>query len=293
MAITAVSVVIAVFVGFLVGREIWWTPTPAPPARSGSGIEPTVTSEPAPSTGGEFPSASTTGVPAGVELTSSGGLRITEDGAVIDALHIKGGVKVEANNVTIRRSLIDSSGLYPVQVVNGYSGLVIEDSEIDGNGAASVAVLRGGYTLRRVDIHSVKDGPRIEGDNVVIEDSYVHDLTRVEGGHHDTLQIRKGRNIVIRGNNLQAYKESTNDPMNAALQIGSMLGELSGLVVEGNLMNGGNYTVNAGSSYVQQAVYRHNRFGRDFRYAPVGNLGGGSVWEQSNVWHDTERPVTS
>ena len=79
-------------------------------------------------------------------------------------------------------------------------------------------------------------------------------------GHHDSLQIRRGDNVTIRGNNFQAYKASTDDPMNAAIQMGSLLGTnpISNFLVEGNLMNGGNFTINGGNGIVDSALYRND-----------------------------------
>jgi hypothetical protein len=264
-------------------------PVPAPAQTT----PPVVTPAPVPAPTTSRPGAKNTGVPAGVQLKASGALTITKNGTVIDGLHIKGNVKVNADNVTIRNSIIDSTALYPVQIDSANKGLLIEDTEIDGNGKASVAILKGNYTLRRLNIHDVKDGPRIEGDNVLIENSWIHTLTRVEGGHHDTIQIRKGRNIVLRGNTLEAYKATTKDPMNAAIQIGSALGDIpvSGLLVENNYMNGGNYTINGGTYWVTQATYRGNTFGRDFRYGIVTNMGSGSTFDKTNVFADTAQPV--
>lgn len=249
-------------------------PTPEPPPPSDDDTHP----------GGGWPSPATTGVPVGTTLTDSGSLVITTPGAVIDALHVRGTVKVQADNVTIRRSIIDSTGTYPVQLMGDAKGLVIEDSEIDGGGKASAAILKRGYTLRRVEIRNVKDGPRIEGDDVTIEDCLIWKLTRVEGGHHDTIQIRKGIGITIRHNTLLPYRADTDDPMNAAIQIGSALGDvpISGLVVEGNYMDGGNYTINGGSSWVTEAVYRGNTFGEHFRYGVKKSVAGGSRWDGSN-----------
>lgn len=239
---------------------------------------------------GTAPNADTTGVPAGTELKPSDSITITKDGTVIDALEIRGTVLVRADDVTIKRSRIDNTGTYPIQLEPGHRNLVVEDTEIDGNGKANVAILHGEYTLRRVDIHSVLDGPRIEGDNVLIEDSYIHDLHRVEGGHHDAIQVRKGRNITIRGNNLQAYNAETGDPMNAAIQFGSLNGTLDGLVAEGNLMNGGNFTINAVKLDGGSVIFRDNRFGRDFRYGVVSG-GPGLEWASSNVFDDNGKPV--
>nr|WP_246211102.1 right-handed parallel beta-helix repeat-containing protein [Phytoactinopolyspora alkaliphila] len=262
--------------------------TPPPPATDDPTTEPTT---PPPSDIDGYPSDETTGVPPGVTLKPSGSLTITKDNTVIDALDIKGTVKVQANNVTIKRSRIFSTGRYAIDIESGYRNLVVEDTEIDGNNAtATIAILRGEYTLRRVNIHSVYDGPRIEGHNVVIEDSYIHHLTRVPDGHHDTIQIRSGTNIVIRGNNLQAYNPSTNDPMNAAIQFGSLLAPIDDVVVENNLMNGGNMTINAGKLEGGSVIFRNNEFGRDFRYGVV-STGPGLVWESSNVYHDTGESV--
>ncbi len=235
-----------------------------------------------------FPDENTTGVPDGVDLEPSGSITVTKDNTVIDAVHVEGTIKVEAHNVTIKRSKITSTGKYAIHVEPGYKNLVVEDTEIDGNGTSKIAILFREYTLRRVNIHNFFDGIRIEGDNVLIEDSYVHHLYRVEGGHHDTIQMRQGSNVVIRNNNLQPYNPDTDDPMNAAIQFGSLLGPIDDVLVEGNLMNGGNVTVNAGKLGGGSVVFRDNRFGRDYRYG-VLSRGPGLVWESSNVYDDTSK----
>jgi hypothetical protein len=252
-------------------------------------VTPPTTAPPSSPTPGRFPDASTTGVPAGVTLRPSGSITVGQDGTVLQGLHVTGTITVAADDVTIRDTLIDNAGTYPIRITSGRN-LVVEDSEIDGNGAGNVAILPGGYTLRRVDIHDVLDGPRVEGDDVLIEDSYIHHLHRVEGGHHDTIQIRHGNGIVIRRNNLQAFNPDTRDPMNASIQIGSLNGPLTGLVVDGNLMNGGNYTINAGKSSPDPSYWRNNRFGRDFRYGVITG-GPGVVWDATNVYDDDGTPV--
>lgn len=82
--------------------------------------------------------------------------------------------------------------------------------------------------------------------------------------------------------------------MNAAIQVGSLAGTnpISNFRVIGNLMNGGNFTVNGGrSGDIDSAYYADNQFGRDCRYGAVGNLHSGDVWEDTNVWVDTKEPV--
>lgn len=244
---------------------------------------------------GEFPDESSTGVPDGVTLTPTSGMTITQDGTVVDRRHVSGRIIIDADNVTVRNTLVESgTSLYPIHVKSGTSGTLIENVEVDSRGSQGIGImLQGSGTVRYADVHSGEDGIRIQSDDVTIEYSYVHDLQRRSGGHHDSVQIRKGDDVTIRGNNLQAYVASTDDPMNASLQIGSLQGNdrISNLRVTGNLMNGGNFTINGGGrNEVDSALYSHNRFGRDYRYGPAGNIQN-STWENTNVWHDNGKPV--
>jgi hypothetical protein len=270
----------------------------AMPPAAGEAPLATTTTAPAPTTtapaparpSGGFPDASTTGYRAGSNLAPAGSMTVTENGKVLENLHITGTVTIEADNVTIRNSLIDNTGTYPIRTTNGNTGLLVEDTEINGNGQGNVAVYGGEYTLRRVNVHGTLDGPRVEGNNIVIEDSYVHHLHRVDGGHHDAIQIISGIGVDIRGNNLQAYNPDTGDPMNAAIQIGSLNGPTGDVVVENNLMNGGNYTVNAGKSEGNSFTFRNNTFGPNARYGIYAD-GPGVTWV-GNVMQGSGAPAT-
>ena len=263
-------------------------PTRSPTATAS--VEPTRSPTATAPTG--FVNAVTTGVPAGLSLRSSGSLTITRAGTVIDGLHVRGTITVEADNVTIRNTLIQAAtDGYPIMVTGGVTGTRIERVEVDNLNSTGIGIyFQGGSgTVRYANIHSAEDGIRIEADNVVVENSYIHDLFRHPGGHHDTIQIRRGDNVSIRNNNLQIYNATTDDPMNAAIQIGSLIGtnRISNFQVTGNLMNGGNFTINGGGrGEVDSAVYSNNRFGRDFRYGVAGNLEN-STWESTNLYLDT------
>jgi hypothetical protein len=52
---------------------------------------------------------------------------------------------------------------------------------------------------------------------------------------------------------------------------------------------GGNYTVNGGGGKTTgaQCTFSNNKFQRDFRYGPAGNLHSGVKWAANNVWFDT------
>jgi hypothetical protein len=235
-----------------------------------------------------FPNASTTGVPAGVTLTPSGSITITQDGTVIDGLEITGTVTVNANNVTIRRTLIKNTGSIPVRV-NG-KGLVMEDSEIDGQGGGNPAVAYSNYTLLRVNIHDVAEGPRISGGNVTIEASYIHNLLQVGSNHTDAVQSTGGSNIILRGNTIQVNNPQTGSYGNAAFQFGEEDSPIRACTVDGNLFDGGNYTINGGGGGTTGAActFLNNQFQSDFRYGPRGNLGPNTVWDAAtNVWFGT------
>lgn len=241
----------------------------------------------------DFPDASSTGVPDGVRLQPSESLTIEEDGAVIDGLDIKGTVNVRADDVTIRNSRITSTG--PIAIRVRGSNLLVEDTEIDGNGRANPAVAFSDYTLRRVHIHNAQEGPRIAGGKVTIEDSFIERLIDLDDNHTDVVQVVSGRDIVIRGNNLQAYNPDEETYGNAAFMFGEEDGRVRDCLVEGNLINGGNYSVNGGGggSYGAACTFRDNVFQRDTRYGAQANLGPNVVWESSNVWLDSGEPVRS
>lgn len=249
-----------------------------------------------------FPDETTTGVPADVRLEDSDSITVTEDGAVLDGLDIDGNVVVEADDVTIRRSRIRGAGDYAITMGSDSENLLVEDVEIVGDEIRSAAVCCSDYTLRRVNIHRVNEGPRVGGD-VTIEDSYIHHLRRCteddfypdydDGCHIDALQSTGGSDIVIRGNNLQAYNPDTDDFMNAAFQFGEEQNDLRDVLFEGNLLNGGSYTVNGGGggSRGGEVTFRDNRFGPDSRYGAATLLGKRVSFDDSNVWDDTGEPV--
>ncbi|MDD9205218.1 right-handed parallel beta-helix repeat-containing protein, partial [Georgenia sp. 10Sc9-8] len=200
---------------------------------------------------GGQPSGANTGVPAGVSLREHrGDLTITEPGTVIEGLDVHGYVRVRAKDVVIRNSIIrggvagKQDGL--VRVVDAGASLLIEDSElVAANPNPGINGLRGwGITARRVNIHGVIDGGHFWGDDVTIEDSWIHDLLHYEddpyhsdGSHDDGIQIQKGSNIRIVGNTIEgAY--------NAAIMITQDQDRTSDVTISGNWLDGGKCTVN-------------------------------------------------
>ncbi|MBX9244514.1 right-handed parallel beta-helix repeat-containing protein [Actinotalea ferrariae] len=220
------------------------------------------------------PGPDNTGVPVGTTLTPSGPLTITQDGAVVDGLDITGCVVVAANDVTIRNTRIrcEQAPRKRAVVMDGKrTGLLIEDTEIDGGGTTDIGIDLTDATLRRLDIHHVGDGIRM-GANLVIEDSWIHHMTRIGSLHPDAIQGISASNIVIRNNTLDPRNPDTGDLANSAIMLGSETGTKISrdVLIEGNYLDGGNYTINVSSSITaENLVVRGNRFGMNARYGAV------------------------
>ncbi|MDG4784707.1 hypothetical protein O7626_01965 [Micromonospora sp. WMMD1102] len=270
------------------------TPTPGDsPDASDSAAAATVTRAPTSRAPSTFPGPDNTGVPASTALRASGSLKLTQDGQVVSGLNITGCVTVTAKNVVLRKSRITCGGNYSIRTIDAVN-LVVEDVEINGLGKNSAAVCCGEYTLRRVDISNVIDGPRL-GSDVVVEDSWIHHLTRGPGSHNDTLQTTGASNIVIRGNSLEAYNPVTKDPFNACLMIGSTTGPIvSNLLFEGNYCNGGNYSIGIRTDLNAANIrLSRNVFGRNHRYGVIARPDQAGIrWDRStNLYADNRKPV--
>ncbi|KAA0233801.1 MAG: hypothetical protein JJLCMIEE_03663 [Acidimicrobiales bacterium] len=195
-----------------------------------------------------YPDEASTGPPASGALEPSGGLTVTEDGAVIEGLSIEGSVTVEADDVTIRDSRVETTGEYAIIADDEVSGLVIEDVELvgavtpedhsDGQVSAGIAPY-GSWTLRRANIHGFIDGVKVKS-NQVVEGCWIHGLLKVEGSHNDGIQSVGGENVVIRNNRVEGpYQGSTSAMILAA----GSVGYLEGYTIEANMVSGGTYTI--------------------------------------------------
>jgi len=215
---------------------------------------------------------------------------VTEAGATVSDLDIDGCIDVRAPGVTITDVRIDCSrSTTAIRIYDGASA-TIQYTEINGNGVVSTAVGFNDYTLTHVEIYDVIDGPRL-GSNVQVLSSYIHHLNRTGNSHNDAMQTTGGTNIVIRGNNIQAYNPDHDDPMNAGLMIGSENAPVHNMTVEGNLFNGGNYSILARDDLRGSDIaFRNNQFQRDARYGPYRGVDVMDA-DSSNVWADTKRSI--
>ena len=232
------------------------------------------------------PGALTTGLRGGSPRTVlTGDQTITRKGTVLDGVQIEGCLVVKADDVVIRNSRIvchRPGRQLAVNVADGTKNLVVEDSEIDAAGA-DVGIGWGNYTLRRVNLHGSADGARW-GTKVTIEDSWIHDMSREDGLHSDAMQTTSGSAVVIRHNPLDP--SNSGDPLNSAIMIGTETGQraLKNVLIEGNFLGGGAYTVNIRSdATISGLVIKGNVFEDNSRYGAVVAPTGRDIVFAGNV----------
>lgn len=276
------------------------TPAPAPVQPAPAPAPPAPTNPPVPESG--YPTASTTGVPAGVTLkVHQGDLVITKANTVVDGLEVRGIIEIKAPGVVIKNSRIvggstaRSIGL--VTNVNSGQPFTIQDSEIyaASENPAWNGLVGSNFTALRMDIHRVVDPVRILGDNVVVRDSWLHDNSHWEkdplrGGtpsHDDSVQIEGGASIVLEGNRMEGAT-------NAAVQItqNSSIPKLGSITIRDNYLQDGGCTINVGASAANnRPVVASNVFGPERIHAgcaivaPVSSAPvlSGNIWEVGAV----------
>lgn len=189
-----------------------------------------------------WPDATNTGVPSGITLLPSGDVVVTKAGTVISGLDIKGTVYIAADNVTIENCKITSNSFSAVQIKIGVSGAVVQDCTIDGTGRNNEGSsgITGAGTFLRNNIYNVENGLNIgPGKGTVIEGNYIHDLKATGSPHYDGIQIDGGQTDTIVRNNTVINDHT----QTAALMIDNYFGPVTNILVTGNLLVGGGYTI--------------------------------------------------
>ena len=267
------------------------TPTPSPtPSPS-----PTVTTPPpppGPRVCPDFPAmpdASCTGVPQGVSLRACSipfGTVVTH-GQVIDGCIIQGGLTIQANNVTIRNTVIRGG-----RVNAGYgsqSGLVLTDVEIDGqnsdpNGQSGIG--DNNYTCIRCNVHNTGRGAAV-GSNVTIRDSYFHDFAGVPGAHMSAAGSNGGANNVIVHNTLDCVSVTGQGACSGAFVMYGDFAPIDNWLIQNNwFASPGSYCVYAGSDSSGAKPFPHatrltivdNLWSRKYT-AVCGEFGPVTGWE--------------
>lgn len=256
-------------------------PAPTPPVAAPPVVTPPVASPPA-TAPGSWPSAATTGVPAGTALSNSGDLMVTTPGAVITGLNINGDVNINAANVTIKNSKING------KVMVGGSNALLQRVEISGpgvSGAMDPAVGWSDYTCDGCNVHGWGKAFYME-DNVTIKNSWVHDLSVTGdpangGSHNEAIFTQGGSNFTITGNRLDS---GTAPNFSAAIALYGQQKAVQNALVQGNLMNGGGYCLYAGYDAGIKPVnvrFIGNTFGNS-AYSQCGKFGAAVAYYPGN-----------
>ena len=222
---------------------------------------------------------------------------ITAAGTVIDGKLITQPLVIasSASNVTIRNSKISAQGNWLVLNDAGAKNLQIVDTELDGKGNTSndAAVAGRNYTLTRVNIHGTVDGLKL-GDNVTVQDSYIHDLVMTGDSHNDGMQSLGSNDVLIRHNTIIIGKGSTS----AILLSTGSADEMRRITIDNNLVGGGAYTIYGGyqagvddPSKVSDIVVSNNRFTTQVypnggAYGPLTSVSRPAVTVSGNSWYD-------
>lgn len=239
----------------------------------------------------DYPSATTTGVPPGTNLRSSGAITVSTAGTVLDGLDIRGSLTINASNVIVRRSRVTVGDYWPIKIAEGLTGVRIEDVEVNGLGVESGSgAISGPATILRANIHDTADGI-VAYSGSVIRDSYIHGLNAPSGAHFDGIVIAGDvRDVVIDHNSVANKHDQT-----SAVFIGNTWGAVDNITVSNNRLIGGGYTVYSdaklGGGPITGVTFTGNRLGRGYwGYAVIR---GNAVRWQGNVDDVTGKTVPS
>jgi len=222
-------------------------------------------------------------------VVQSDSIKVTEDGAVLKDIDLTGCIDIAANNVVLQNIRINCSGLYGIHMNSGFENLLIEDVEIFG--PLSSGILGSHFTVRRANIHDSGSDAVKAGSNVLIENSWMHKLGTKPMSHSDGVQMVKGDNVVIRGNNIDMPHFLSGYTNSQCMIIQTNIGTIDNILIEGNWLNGGGYCVqinDKGNGYGPPTNVRiiDNKFGPDcnfgiFRFRDSSPLVSGNIYEES------------
>jgi hypothetical protein len=239
-----------------------------------------------------------------------GNYNITEDGAVVDAVNVPNGcILIKAVGVTIKNSKANC-------VTTDFNGrakdpanprATIQDSEFDcGSGIGGTAIFYENMDVQRVDITSCENGFDAFK-NMMIEDSYVHDLYQATPGngdpHTDGVQSADGSNVTIDHNTIYGFNTGCQWPNDgscngtAAVNINnSPTGPTStNVTISNNLLAGGAVALYCPRVPTSNFRVTDNHFSTV--YSPkVGEFGVSTDCVSNeivsgNVYHETGQPV--
>lgn len=189
-----------------------------------------------------WPGPETTGVRPGTELRPSPAITIADDGAVVEGLEVTGQLTINADDVTVRNTFVRASGSrFGIRILEGASGVVLREVTVVGDPGCAAGVTGAGYRAVALDVSACNDGFKV-GADTTIEETWVHDLRKEPGSHNDCIQSTGGDGIQILRNRLDGpFQTST-----SALKLDGQRSPLRDVVIDGNLLHGGSFTLYLG-----------------------------------------------
>jgi hypothetical protein len=242
--------------------------------------------------GRSFPSADTTGVPAGTQLsTYTGPCNIQTNDVVIDAKIINCDLRVLAQRIKITRSIINGTIQSDPNYFNG--SFTLTDSEVRMPAAAGTGIGDANFVATRVE---VTGGSRSINCylNCTVQNSYVHgQYTDKRGIDHES-GIRVGSNSVLRGNTIGCT--ASNVPPDAGCSA-AITGYGDFAIVQDNTIDGNLILAGSGG----YCVYGGSTAGKPFSEGVNNIKFTNNVWQRGKAMGDGNRgyicgfwgPVTS
>jgi|GEM_PF-3950250 len=296
-------------------------PPPPPPPTGGGGTGGTGGGSPGPLTCPPYPAMPTPSCTGwqhtGVTLTAVNSLYYaTTPGEVLDSKEFKGGIRVEADNVTIKRSLVEGKDSGPgagIWIDAGVSGTLVEDVEITSLPGADPSndtqivdrAITGSktnnLTIRRVYAHRMIRGLEYGCNNTLIEDSYVDDEINPSDAHMSAIggESCSTFNLTVRHNNI-GLAPNVNDSSTLLFyppQVGAYGSQVFNVLYENNLIYGGTYClwISSDPQFSGTLTVRNNQFGTKYysacgRYNThfkdnTGTEGSLNVIWTNNTWY--------
>lgn len=220
---------------------------------------------------------------------------LRDDGMIYENKEVHEAViRVLAHNVTIRCVKIIGIGYFGIDNTERPSppdtatDVVVDRVEIDCQDKGYVVgMLLRGATITRANVHHCDHMLNAGGDNVIIKDSFCHDLSKVSGKdiHADCIQSLGGNtNLTIAHNSLWSWDTSD-------ILLGQEYGEARNVVIDGNrlMSDPDQEPAPAYLLYISgtNTKVTNNRFTRRFTYGPCTlNTAAAHVTWSGNVWDD-------
>lgn len=178
-------------------------------------------------------------------LEPSGTITTTHAGQVIENVAVTGEIRVNHSNVTIRNFAV-RGGAPAIDIIPGASGTKVSNCLLDGGSdpGPQPAISYARYEMRHCELVNFGEGPMANGD-VIIHHNWMHDFIDYGsvGAHQDGVQVVCNNNIQITDNIIDMDIDA-----NAAIMIGTACGPVDNVLIEGNVLAGGGFTVYGGSA---------------------------------------------